>query len=603
MNAKITSYVRKAFLDQRGQVLPYVALVLVSLLITAGLTIDVGHAYVVRAQLQSSTNAAALAAAGEVYTSGSATPTSVGQQYSAVASGDNNFSGSLTGVNTTVTTLCLNLLMPAGTTCSGNSNLPNAVRVNSTATVSTYFLRVAGVDSFSVGAEATASMQGTSSRWNVAIIQDATGSMSNTDGNCGSISQFQCALNGIETFLTAVSPGCSGGQVTCAPADATTRVALFTFPNIVTNASGVIPRTLACSATPQYQVYTLPLPAATSYVPLTYTENGSTWTASYEFTLGASDADANGFVSDWSLPSSTSTGGLNPDSSLVQAVGYGNGAVTGCLPISPAGIVLNGATGTSYTNAVVNTVAVGEGITYYASVIYAAQSALIAEQNLYPSQTSKNAIILLSDGQANTQWIYFPQGTVIPSGNPAQGKTNTAKPSTIASNLGYDVLNTQPLTTAYVAGQLSTPNYEVNANGSTAGISGVYPDFLDECQQAIVAAQTAALAGTRVYAVAYGSEDSGCGKGSHADDYTDVTSVTFPGTLNVSWGLVSNLTPCLTMENIASNIDYFYSDYNQSGSGVDSTCKSPYTVTELNNIYLAIAASMQKPKLVPNDAT
>jgi len=34
-----------------------------------GLVIDVGHAYVVRGQLQNSANAAALAAAGYVYTS------------------------------------------------------------------------------------------------------------------------------------------------------------------------------------------------------------------------------------------------------------------------------------------------------------------------------------------------------------------------------------------------------------------------------------------------------------------------------------------------------------------------------------------------------
>ena len=42
---------------------------------------------------------------------------------------------------------------------------------------------------------------------------------------------------------------------------------------------------------------------------------------------------------------------------------------------------------------------------------------------------------------------------------------------------------------------------------------------------------------------------------------------------------ISQLTPCMTMENIASSLNNFYSDYNQSGSG--STCQdSSHTVYE-----------------------
>ena len=56
----------------------------------------------------------------------------------------------------------------------------------------------------------------------------------------------------------------------------------------------------------------------------------------------------------------------------------------------------------------------GEGITYYAPAIYAAQAALTAEQTAMTTAgvTTQNAIIFLGDGEANTQWIYFPQGTV-----------------------------------------------------------------------------------------------------------------------------------------------------------------------------------------------
>jgi Flp pilus assembly protein TadG len=592
MKTKCTSYAQRALLDQCGQVLPWLAGIMVVLLGMAGLTVDVGNAFVAHAQLQNCANQAALAAAGEVYTSGSATPASVGTQYSCI-SGGQNYNPLVGNATPTINTVCLNVLEPAGSNCAQNNNVPNAVKVTESATVSTYFMRVLGINSVAVGAAATASMQGTSNAWNVAIVEDATGSMATTDGNCNSVSEFQCALNGIQTFLGAVNPNCSGGQVSCSPGQAQLRIALFTFPNIITNANGVIPAAVTCGAGTSYYVYTLPKETATSYGPLTYTQGAKTWTASYEFTYGASDADANGFVADWSLPSSKTTGGLNPASSLVQAVGYNQGAHAGCMPLSPGGLDMNGATGNPGPTVLVNHANVGQGITYYASVIYAAQSALIAEQNLYdtPNQTSKNAIIFLSDGQANLQWIYMPQGTI--TSPPA----DTKQSSTIAANLGYSNLKSTPLYTAYGASYLSSPNKEVNG-----AISGVYPDFMDECQQAIVAGQKAALAGTRVYAVAYGSEQTGCGSGP-VDNHNDVTTVVLASPPNVAWSGVTSLTPCLTMENIASSIDYFYSDYNQSGSGKDSSCVSPYAVTELNNIYLAIAASMQEPKLLPNNAT
>jgi len=64
MKQAIRSLVRKALRDQSGQTLPFIALAMTSLLGVGGLVVDVGHAYVVRSQLQNSANAAALAAAG-----------------------------------------------------------------------------------------------------------------------------------------------------------------------------------------------------------------------------------------------------------------------------------------------------------------------------------------------------------------------------------------------------------------------------------------------------------------------------------------------------------------------------------------------------------
>jgi hypothetical protein len=628
MKNNSSSFVRKALFDQRGQVLPWVAAGMVTLLGMAGLTADVGHGYVVFNQLQNAANATAIAAANSVNMTGES-PSDEGNKYAA-NSGDQNANPYATGAPV-ITQVCLKMEMPANVTCEQGGNPLNAVKVTLTANVPTLFMNVLGITTMPITVNAFASMEGPANNWNIAIIQDATGSMATTDSNCpgGAVPEFQCALNSIQTILAKV-PACPTGVTSCGPLTsnvANVRVALFTFPNMLTNSVANF-RGAGCSssltgyASPKpYQVYTLPLSNATSYAPLTYTENGTPWTATYELTLGAGDADANGFVSDYSSPGNAATGNLNPTSSLVYLVGYGgdgggtntgSGAVAigssssraACMPISPAGIALNGATGASYTNAVVNTVNVGEGITYYAAVIYAAQAALTAEHVAFPH--ANNAIILLSDGQANMQWIYFPPGTVIPSGNPAQGKTNTVAASTISPTLGLQTLSTTFSTTAYVASQLPSPNSEVK-NGSA--ISGVYPDFMDECQQAIAAAQYAAdtngntnKAGvaTRVYGISYGSEQTGCGSGS-TDAHNDVTLVTTG--MNVPFSSTSSLNPCITMENIASDLKYFYSDYLQSGGSVDTNCIGTVNnIANLNQIAFDVAASFKNAKLLPNNA-
>jgi Flp pilus assembly protein TadG len=598
MRNALLSFARRTIEDQSGQVLAISAVVLAALAVLGGLGMDAGRGYIAQARLQTYANAAALAAAGEVYNSGTQNnSTYYANSYSA-STGEENAVSYLGTITTAVATECLNVLMPSGTTCVTGSN-PNAVKVTESASIPTTFMALIGKKTMNISAVSTAAMQGVSQKWNVAIIQDATGSMAYSDGNCGSITQFQCALNGIQALLASTNP-CAPGVSSCSPSTASLRVALFSFPNIMTQ---YLPAFNACQsmtfsgpAVP-YQVHTLPIPGSTSYVPLEYQEanDSYTWSASYEVTYGASDADSNGFVSDFYAPSSTSTGGLNASSSIVQAVGYGgtgSSSKTGCLVPSPGGIALNGIVGTPNANSKVNTADVGEGITYYASVLYAAQAALTAEATAHPG--SQNAIILLSDGQANTQWFYFPQGSMWqwPS-------TNSAEPSTKVTGYSeYDTLKSTPNMNALVASSLSTPNQE-----ATGTISGVYPDFFDECQQAIVAGQYATSHGTRVYTVAYGAEDTGCGSGTRPDYYTDVTLVNLPSSPNVSFTLAT-LSPCVTMENVASSLQYFYSDYLQSGSGVSSSCvDNAHSVTSLTGIFQSIASTFSSPRLIPNSAT
>jgi hypothetical protein len=528
MKNSIVSFVRKALTDQSGQTLPFAAIGMITFMGFAGLTVDVGRAYVVHSQLQNSANAAALAAAGAVYDSQSASinTTTQANLYGS-GSGAENANSTLPTVTSTVTTKCLNMLMPTGETC-GTGTPDNAVKVINSTAVKTYFMAMLGVPSITVRATATASMQGLANSWNVAIIVDGTSSMSTSDSNCGGLTEFQCALSGVQSFLAATNPCPPGG---CA-SGSKLRVALFSFPNLVTTTG--FSDTSTCSGPFTNQVYSLPTTTATTYAPIKYT--GTTaYTATYQMT---------GWDSGYYEPSDSTTHGLNPTDNLVETIGYGYNSTTGA--IAHQGCLPN----------------VGGESTYYGGVMYAAQSALVEEQAANPG--SKNALILLSDGQANADASKFP--------------SKTSTPSPAASGIAVT----------------STGSSSTNLTG-TANSFGHYPDINDECQQAIVAAQSAVAAGTRVYAVAYGSEQSGCGAGGGTD-----TSLVSTGT-NQTYS-ISSLTPCVTMENIASSLQYFYSDYNQSGSG--SSCQdASHTVSTLQDIFLAISADFTTPRLIPNNAT
>jgi Flp pilus assembly protein TadG len=178
----------------------------------------------------------------------------------------------------------------------------------------------------------------------------------------------------------------------------------------------------------------------------------------------------------------------------------------------------------------------GDG-TYYAGAIYAAQSALIAQYNAEGGANAvplpQNIMIILSDGEANAN-----ASKMNSSSNPAWNTT------------------------------------------------GTYPSAIDQCQQAVAAADYAKSAGTTVYSVAYGSESSGC-----TTDSTNMTPIN-----------QANITPCQVMSEIASGSTYFYSDYNQSGSS--SNCESPGTsVTSLNDIFTAIINDLLVVRLIPNGTT
>jgi hypothetical protein len=393
---------------------PVLALISALLLTLGGICVDLGHAFVCKRELQASADAAALA--GAFALSGSnATVVSVQIEASkfSSASGSNNANPAFTSVSITTTPKCLGTVSNWGVLCSSSTIGDNAVQVFETGTIDTWFIRLAaifGVNSaqtMTIEAESTAAMRGASNaQYNVAILVDTTASMgdSDTDANCGN-TRIYCALQGVQTLLQALSP--------CAPSSTSTncvgfdRVSLFTFPNI--QANDAANDTTCPTSNPAIPAYSTP--AA-----------GTAWSAP---TGSSATYQVTDFLSNYSSTGKPN-GGLNPASAL--AIATGASGKSHCSGMQTPG---------------------GDG-TYYAGAIYAAQSALISAQASNPG--SKNAIVILTDGAANTSKM-------------TSGKHN----------------------------------------GNT------YPSLDDQCSQGIAAAQYASAQGTTVYTVAYGASNAANG--------------------------------------------------------------------------------------------
>jgi Putative Flp pilus-assembly TadE/G-like len=410
--------------DESGQALPWMFFLVALFLGMGGVTTDLGRAYVCYRELQASTDAAALAGAYNMAlsTATSSTVQAAASNESSVAGGA-NANPNLSKVSITTTPKCLTSVASQGVLCSASPMGDNALQVQQTTSIPTYFLRILSVFGISAAktinltATSTAAMRGaTNAQYNVAIVLDTTASMatSDTDASCGT-TRIKCALAGVETLLQSLSPCTPSSTVSsCTPFD---QVSLFTFPNVT--ASTASHDTTCPTSNPTIVPYSTPTPGATWSAP---TGNNGT----YQITT---------YLSDYSSTNKAG-GALNTSSGLTIATG----GKSGCSGMQTPG---------------------GDG-TYYAGVIYAAQSSLIAAQKANPG--SLNALIILSDGDADSSKICATWS----SSNPGQ-------------------------CTAYAGN-----------NGN------VYGSANDQCQQAITAAQAAAAAHTAVYTIAYGAASSGC---------------------------------------------------------------------------------------------
>jgi Flp pilus assembly protein TadG len=123
-------------------------------------------------------------------------------------------------------------------------------------------------------------------------------------------------------------------------------------------------------------------------------------------------------------------------------------------------------------------------------------------------------------------------------------------------------------------GDATATSSQMGSGNSTT--SGVYPSSKNECHQAITAGKASTAAGTTVYTIAYGATASGCTSDS------------------------PSITPCQTMQGIASSASTFFSDYTATG-GSSSCVSAASSTTNLNQIFSYIVGSLGVVRLIPDN--
>ena len=497
--------IRKILRSQQGQSVAMVAISVTAILTMAVSSAEVGHVYYAYRQLVASTNEAVLAGAQAMPDTVTAT-TNV-TTYS-VQSGQQNATPMLQGALITPTFHCYtSVATTMNTPCetsTGAAGGYNALSVTQTASVGLWFGGLIGMPKINLSATATAAMRGgANTPWNIAIILDSTKSMSDPDsGKQCSGTQISCALDGVQALLGDLDP-CALNTTCSSGASPVDSVALYVFPPVLTT-SATKDYCSGGSGNPTHEYYMVP------------TLN-STWT--YQIIP---------FSTDYRNSDGATT--LNTSSNIVKAAG----GASGCGGIQAPG---------------------GAG-TYYAQVIYTAQTDLVAQQKANPG--SQNAMIILTDGNATATTSYTGSGLLA-----IFSSTSDLQPSAVGLLNG-------------ILGLLPT--------------SYTYPSAVGECGQAVTAAKAAATAGTAVYTIGYGSPTSGC-----SSDSTNSASVTTKGG---TWG--PGDSPCQALAAMASAQLNFYSD---DGSGCLATATANQSITSLTGIFHAITAGLTAPRLIPNGTT
>jgi Flp pilus assembly protein TadG len=345
--------------NNKGSISVVAAVVAPLLVGFVGLAVDLGYAYYCRGNLIASTDAAALAGAQNINVGIGGTAISMATSYSSAGSTDYNANQGM-AVTMSSGFPVLKCLTSTGVSCVG-ADSANAIEVQQQAVVPTFFLRLFGINSFSMSAESLASSRGGAAQeLDVEIVLDTTESMNNTDQNCivqglSSPTREDCAVYGVQVLLSSLSP-CSSSMSNCGTvtngnvANPLDRIGLMVFPGL-TNSS---------QTQYEYDCKTSPAPGIAKY------------SASPVYQIVP-------FSSDFRSSDTATT--LSTTSDLVLT-----------------------ARGVSTCNEGVD--AVGGMGTFYADAITAAETALANNGR----STAQKVIILISDGAANASSSNMPAG-------------------------------------------------------------------------------------------------------------------------------------------------------------------------------------------------
>jgi Flp pilus assembly protein TadG len=189
--------------DESGQVLVLAAVLMVVFIAFAGFAIDVGHAYLVQRQLQSATDAAALAGALDLPVSAQAIQTA--KDYGPEPTKRNTLHSN-DNATIDVQTKCVTAIV---TGCTPANGQVNSITVKSTSVVKTVFAKVIGFDSFTVKANATACSPCSVKPLDIMLVLDRTGSMcQKSDGSSDAPACIDMvnAKDGMKTFLGLMNP-------------------------------------------------------------------------------------------------------------------------------------------------------------------------------------------------------------------------------------------------------------------------------------------------------------------------------------------------------------------------------------------------------------
>jgi hypothetical protein len=539
---------RRLVISDHGQVLPISALMIMMMLGMTALAIDGGRAMFTSRELQAATDASAMAGAQVLPTATTSLQVTTAVNLYSAVSGDDNARTGLPSVTVTPTLECLNTLVTQGAACAGPVPY-NAVKVVQQSVLPMYFAGLFGHKTVTLTAVSTAAARGSTPRYaNVAIIVDATLSMDAADSNCGGVTQMQCALNGVQVLLNSLTP-CPATQKTCTitngvAANSVQRVSLFTFPN-VTAATASIDTTC-----------TTAVPAAT-----TGTKGNGYW-----------NSLSQGFTTNFNFVMPILPTGV----SLPSTITPWSGTPIGASYSFPTPGASSYSSQESYLATTKGTQAL---VTYQITPFLSDYRTSDTATTLNTSSDLAKAAGAVSgcgglatpnyDGVYGTYYagvLYAAQAALVAEQKANPGSENIIIILSDGDATSGATWNGYPSMPTSLTGTLST---------GAGGVS--YPSATSECTQAVQAAQYATGQGTLVYSVAYGSAPTGCTSDRGA------------------------ITPCATMSQMASTTHYFYSDYQQSGSG--STCVAGQPVTSLSDIFTSIAGDLTTARLISNSTT